>query len=356
MLDVIGSGFNTAYIYDRLGRTRLLPLPRAQKIEWGRALSDVSTTTVEIAAQDCTPKLDQVHAFGCSVVVFRQSGSGPAKRVWEGPVRKIKSKPRGGLTIEATDVIGLTDRRRIRAARLLAGTPVRDELVWTITQAFTPDDPNVLAHVQVTGTAGDLIDRDVAVGSGMHLADLGTLTNAGGRYTALGRRIILFTAYDNLGRTKSLRPEDHLTDDVEIIEDGDDLMTSAWARDDSGNVGEYDVDVDGVDDYYGRVDGLLSSGSDEEGVASLTNRAEFAVRSNYPARQIITVPDGAALQCDAPFPIETLVPGTLIPVVTSTATGRRISATMMLAQVKVTQDANSNEKVGITLVPVPSGV
>lgn len=352
-IPTLGAGFNSAVIYDRLGRGRLLPIDRAKSIEWGRALCDFSTAAVTIAGQHCTPRLDEVHTWAHSLVVFRGTDDGPAKRVWEGPIQKIESD-RGDLKIAATDVAGWTQVRPIETTRLLTST-VRDEMVWTIQQAFLDDDPNVLAYLQTTGTLGGTVDRDIQIGAGYHSADLESLVQAGGRWTVIGRRIIVWCD-EYLGRLRTLRPEDHLTSDVKVIEDGRALLTSALVRDDTGNVVTYEVAVGGVDPFYGKVGGILSSGQDEESTASLTNRAEFAVQSRYPARQTLVVPDGSTLICDSPFPIEALVPGTLIPVVTTTATGRTIRATMMLAAVNVTQGADGAEKVGITVTPVPSGV
>lgn len=355
-MPVLGSGHSTAYVYDRQGQTRLLTLPRASSITYGRALSQVSTASVTIEAQNCTPELDKVHAWAHNLVIYRNDGQGGnGRRVWEGPIKLIPAS-RNQLRVEAVDVIGHGQRRLIRAARKLLGSPARTELAWSVEQMFTPDDPNVLPFLQITGTVGPNIDRDVARYSAFHSDDLGTITGGGGAFTVLGRRIILFSDTDTLGRTETLVPEDHLESEVEVVEDGDALFTWAAARDDNGTTGVYGITPDGVDPYYGRVDGLVSSGPGASTAAALTARAQTAVRRAYPARQIIRVPDGAQLRCDAPFPLEALVPGTLVPVVTTTATGRTIRASMILSAVSVTQTPGGDEAVTMTLIPMPSEV
>lgn len=356
MVRELGSGFSTAYIYDRQGQTRLLSLPRASAISYGRSLSQVSVASVTIEAQHCTPALDQVHAWAHSLVIYRNDGQGGnGRRVWEGPIRVIPTNA-NQLIIQATDVLGHGQRRVIRTGRRLEASPARTELSWSVTQMFTPDDPNVLAFVELTGTAGPNVSRDVAPYSGYHADDLGTLTGGGGAFTVLGRRILLFSDTDTLGRTETLRPEDHLEAQVDVVEDGDALLTWGAARDDNGVTGIYATGADGVDPYYGRVDGLVGSGTGNSTPAALETRARTAVRRAYPTRQIIQVPDGAQVRCNAPFPLEVLVPGTMVPVVTTTATGRTIRASMMLSTVNVSQTPGGDEAVTVTLVPIPSEV
>lgn len=356
MSKVLGSGTSTAYIYDRHGQTRLLPLPRASAISYGRALSQVSTASVTVEAPHCTRALDQVHTWAHSVVIYRNDGQGGnGVRVWEGPCRSISANSER-LTIQATDVLGHSQRRVIRTARHSGSSPVRTELAWTVGQMFSPDDPNVLPYLQVTGTPGPGMSRDVASFSGYHADDLSTITGAGGAFTVLGRRIILFSDTDTLGRTRKLTPEDHLEAEVEIVEDGDSLLTWGAARDDNGTTGIYATGANGVDPYYGRVDGLVGSGTGNSTRAALESRATRAVRRAYPARQVIQVPDGAQMRCTAPFPLETLVPGVLVPVVTTTATGRTLRASMLLSAVNVSQTPGGDESVTVTLIPVPSEV
>jgi hypothetical protein len=338
--DTLGDGENRAYVYDRRGETELAELP-GSSIEWNRGLCEVSRASVVVPPARCRPELNKVRSMAHSVVIFRNGD-----RVWEGSIRKRRDT-KAGLVLDASDVIGLMERRPVRTARLVTSSPVVTEMLWTITQGMTRDDPNVLANVQVLGGVdlGATIDRDVQPGAAYHAADLGSLTSAGGRYTALGRSIILWPASSSIGSTVDLSPENHLLADVEVIDDGDMLATEVTARSDDGILATAFV----TDAFYGNIGMLVPAGTAQElGVAAVAAQTLAQV---YPAPLTIQVPQDAALRCDAPFPMHRLVPGVLVPIQTVTATARTVSGTMVLTGVKVIQAAGSDETVGVTLAP-----
>lgn len=342
----LGNGENRAYIYDRLGTTRLLELVTT-RVEWPRELCAVSKATVVVGASRCGPDHDRISTWAHTLVIFRDG-----QRAWEGPIRRRLDGP-NGLTLTASDVLGWTERRPMRQARQVGGSPVVNELDWTVRHAFAEDDPNVLAHLSQPGfpLAGGGVDRDVQAGAAYCSAELGNLVGAGGRYTALGRSILLWDHAYQLGRTATLVPERHLLTDVNVIEDGDLLGESVWARDDQGNQAYVDSGI-GVDPYYGRVTLLVSTGSS----TSAAGYAQTVRAQSYPAPVTVDVPSGAALSCDAPFPMEHLVPGVVVPLETTTATGKQVSATFALNSVKVVQEAGRDETVGVTLAPLSTAV
>lgn len=348
MDEVLGQGTNQASIYTRDGRTRLLDLP-ASSIEWPRTLCEVSRATVSVAAADITGNLGRIAPWAHTLVVHRNE-----ERVWEGPVRKV-SQVRTGLTLAASDVAGWMERRRIRQRRRSTGSPVITEMEWTIEEAFAPDDPHVTMYARTLGgiDLGATVERDVAPSSAYHSDDLASLVSAGGRWTTLGRSIIIWPETFNIGSTRTLLPENHLTADVEVAEDGDDLATAVATRNDDGVMGY--AGAVGVDSFYGLVDTLASVPGHAK-PAALTARAESLYRRSYPGRVIIDMPTDTALRPDAPFPMRNLVPGMLVPVQTTTATSRKVRATMMLTGVKVTQQAKAAEQVSITLVPPSEAV
>jgi len=347
----LGCGINSAAIYDRNGEQELLPLPNASVVSWGRRLNDISAGAVTIKADDCTPELDNIHASAHSLVVHRRTGPDAGKRVWEGTIRR-KRDLRNALVIEAKDVLGLTEKRMIRTSRKLQDVVVNDELLWSVQRAFALDDPNVLTFVQSLGPAGDLVDRDVAAWGAKHSEDISNLAGIGGRYTVIGRSIVLFADSHTLGRTPVLSPENHLLADVEIIEDGDLLLTAVTSRDDNNRRGS----VGGVDPFYGLVEDVVSPGPGKHSQAALIRYAQRVLDQSYPAPVQLDIPDGATLRQDAPFPIELLVPGIMVPVETTTATGRTLQMTAVLASLDVTQTGNADEVVTITLVPISQAV
>lgn len=344
--DVIGAGENRAYIATRDGRTMLLEVPLTS-IEWSRSLCAISRATLNVAPAKCTPDLGRVHPWAHSIVVFRNE-----ERVWEGPLRK-RLDSRTGLTMTASDVLGWTERRPIYATREVTGVSVRDEAATIINAAFLPDDPYVLAHVQVLGgvptvTGDSALTYAEKYGSQV-LADLAA---SGARWTVLGRSILLWDEAYSIGSLLDLSPEDHLLDDVDVTEDGDLLATDVIARNDDGVIARVIQDAGGdpADDFYGAVQQIVSSSAVLP--AGVTRTAAQTLNRAYPTPISINVPDNAALRCDAPFPIEALVPGMLVPVSTTTATAREVRGTFMLTGLTVKQNAGSPEQVTITLAPV----
>lgn len=342
-LEVLGSEDNRAYIYDRLGQAELLELP-AESVEYNRALCEVSRSTIVVAPSKCTPGLSEIHPWAHSLVIQRAG-----RRVWEGPVRKV-THGRAGMTILGSDVAGWMERRLIRTARALTGT-VMGELAWTVAQAFAPDNPNVTQFVQSLAAGGGSILRDVKIGADYHHDDLGSIVSAGGRWTTLGRAILLWHEAHTTGRTHTLVPEDHLLAEVEVVEDGDNLGTLVLARDDNGAR----ASVGATDSYYGLVElGVSVQGTSD--VPTLTRNATANRNQAYPAPLSIEVPGDAQVACDAPFPLHQLVPGVQVPVETTTATALKLRGSFILDGVKVTQSAGADEKVGITLAPLSRAV
>lgn len=351
MSDTLGCGQNIAVITDRRGEQELLKLPKASTLGWGRTLNDISTGTLTVSADRCTPALDRIHPWAHQLAIYRRVGDGPGQRVWEGPIRRRRDT-RDGLVLEARDVLGWAERRAIRTARKLHGSPLRTELEWSVAQAFAADDPNVTTYVQALGVVGPNIDRDIASWSAKHAEDITNLAGLGGRFTVVGRSVLLFTDAHTLGRTPVLTPENHLIADVEVIEDGDLLLTAVTSRDDNNRR----ATAGGVDSYYGLVEDVVSPGSGKHRLVALQRYAEHLRDQSYPTPVQLDIPEGATLRSDAPFPIELLVPGTMMPVETTTATGRRVKMTAVLSSVNVTQTGAADETVTITVVPVSQAV
>jgi hypothetical protein len=343
-----GSHRNTAFVYDRRGERRLFQL-QVGSIEWGRSLCEISRASVTIPAARCTPALDAIAPWGHSLVVYRGN-----RRVWEGPITR-RGDTRDGLTLAAADVLGWLERRPIRSARRAGSTSVRAEIQGLIGQGFGTDDPNVIAHVQTPYAAemgpGPTTARDVAPFTGYYADELANLVAAGGRYTVLGRSILIWHEDGNLGVLPTLVPERHLVADVEVVQDGYELATEVVARNDNGgyaiNAG---ADGDRVDPFYGHVGQLVPVTGPQQAVTLRRVAASAYARAN-PNPITIDVPGDAAVRADAPFPVEALVPGMAWPVTTTTATGRTVTGDFILSSVKVTETGGAPEQVAVTLAP-----
>jgi hypothetical protein len=349
MTATLGAGDNIAVIYDRRGESQLLPALPAASITWERTLSDISRPSVTVAPARCTPQMQDISSWAHSLVIFRDG-----QRMHEGPVRTVTHND-AGLTITSSDVVGWTEVRAVRAVRTGTNVKVRDELAWNLDTAFSRDDPNVLDYVRLLGAATTTTDRDLSA-TGAYAEDLATLVSAGGRYTALGRSIMLWDEAATIGRLATLVPEQHLSAGVTITDDGDQLITGALITDDNGGSAYYPTNGSELDPFYGLVERPISAGEGTHTLTALQGIGRAAKNVGYPTPLIIDMPSGVALQCDAPFPIEDLVPGVLVPVETTTATAKQVSATMVLSNVTVTQQAGADEKVTVTLVPVSQAV
>lgn len=356
---VLGQGVNTAAIYTRDGRSELLPLEGITGLEWGRvenAYSEAAVTVLAGRARGCYRDLGKVHTWAHSLVIFRDTGAGAPERVWEGPIT-TKVSTASQVTLTARDVSAWTTRRRIRNKRV-GGVVlywVTGEAQLTLDRAFATDDPNVLAHVQVflppNRDDEPTLTRDVKVNSGYAYDDLGNLVGEGLRWTVLGRSFLLHPDNVTLGTTATLIPEEHTTAEVALTESGDDLATRVTAANEkvSGTAVATGLTAGGVSPFYGLHD-MLTEHLDRTHEASLTRVATRAVRRAYPAPQLLTIPDGSALDPAAPLPMSHLVPGRLIPVA-SEAFPDPVNAVFSLTGVKVKQEP-AGETVTIDLIPV----
>lgn len=345
-MPTLGDGTSVGFIYARGGESLLLPLTGVETLEWGRSRNAISkataTITVPAATADCVRALGRLEPWAHELVIFRNG-----RRVWEGPVRDIQFTPTD-VTIDAGDVWSWAKRRRIHSARDTTGSPllISEEGRNTVVQAYAHGDPNVLPHLDVrTGPGEVTLARKLAANSGYYDADMDALTKQGLNFTVLNRAIILWPDPVLLGRTETLIPEQHTTAPVTVIVSGDDLATEATAVGDNGMA----ATADAGDTYYSPVERLITATGTVD-ATGLYGVAAAAVAELYPAPVKLVVPQDAALMCDAPFPLEVLVPGVLVPV-RSEATPRKVQAVMVLQDVKVTQTPDG-EQVKITLAPV----
>lgn len=351
----LGTGVNVAEIYERGGERRLFTVPGLAQIDWTRTLDGISKATIQCTpaaaakqgldwrSPGCGGLLANVHPWAHELVVYRDG-----ERVWEGPVRR-PSQNRSGVTIAASDVLGWTERRVVSSARS-GEVEVLAEAQDILTAAFS-EDPNVLAYVTalepIGGTADPLVTTvDTKAAAGYYSAALQTLANAGLYYTVVGRRVVLWADPTLiLGTTPILNPARHLVGDIETAREGDELATQVWAVNDQSEYSNFG----GSSGFYGKVERILTAAG-IAGSTALFGAASAWLPFHTPAPESLTIPDGSTLHCDAPFPIEVLVPGVLTPVKVHDLCWP-VEQTMMLTGLKVSQD-DDGEKVGVTYAPI----
>ncbi|MCL1900239.1 MAG: hypothetical protein FWG11_07005, partial [Promicromonosporaceae bacterium] len=369
---VLGTGTSRAFIYDQRGEQRILELSNVSSLSWSRRINEVSDASVIVDVpgggerEECCGDLGNIHVWHHSLVIFREVDGTP-QRVWEGPIRRLGYRP-GQVTIDARDVSGWLEHRRRHTYRDVASSPVTTEMMLSLQRAFTSpvvtspaetSDPNVLPWVINYGTLtepvsmGPAVSRDVLPNEAFYIDDLNSFVDMGGRWTVLGRSIIVFHDGIALGRTNTLLPSRDLQAEIEIVEDGDSLTTYGVARDDTGAAQAYygPTGHTPIDAYYGLLDSVVSLGGGDTGAsrAALIAAATAVWNQNYPAPILLNIPQDSTLSCDAPFPMQHLVCGTIVPI-ESTETCRDVSATMILSGVQVEQTAEG-EQVAISLIP-----
>lgn len=351
-----GQGTNVASAWSRGGSRRIGGITAASQVSYGRALDGISTCeiTVPVANADrkCRNLLENIHAWGHEIVMHRDG-----ERAWEGPITRIVEK-RGEIKITARDVLGYTLRRvtRGRNTAVLPGMPVCyvvDEIEFDVLAAFSEDDPNVLDHLTLLDAgAGPATQREVGPYTAYYADTIDSLSNSGGNYTVVGRRILVWSDDASPGRLKTLLPETHLTSDIEVSEEGMAGSTRVIATSDESAFGA--STANGVDSFYGVVEtlvnipGLITQGAAPGSTAFIT--AADSIRSQtFPMPQMLNIPEGSTLSGEAPYTLAQLVPGVTIPV--SHRSGlRKIDGDFILTAMQVVQDA-SGEQVQISVTP-----
>lgn len=334
----LGSGTSQAVVYARDGLDRLLPLPTGSALDYNRVRNGISEANITLLAGDdlLWEGLKKVHTWTHELVMFRDG-----QRVWEGPIRRI-SRGRDSVVIQASDVLGWTQRRKVTTDRVITTlSSVVTEADLDLDRAFAGNDPNVLAHVLARVHADvSTITRDVKANSGYYYDDLTNLASQGLQFTVLGRRIILAAVEDVLGVTEPLVLERDTSVVPVVVEDGDSLATRATATGDDDTSGTYT----GSTSYYGLLDLIVPA----EGVTdttALTGVARRAQQANFPAPQRVVIDGDAALDPTAPVTLADLVPGVHVPV---TSLDQGVTTTMVLESVKVSE-GSGGETVTVTL-------
>jgi hypothetical protein len=363
--EILGTGHNTAAIFSRDGRDRLLPLGGVStndqtegisELQWDRRHSDFSAGFIQLTGTPAglrDSQLRQIHAWAHSLVMFRDG-----RRCWEGPITDIDETAEG-LRFDAVDVSGWTNRRAIRRKRKTKKkqtVSVIDEMSLDVRRAFFPDNPNVTSHLQVFHDTDEAhTARDVAAYSGYYGDDLKTLCEDGGNFTTIGRSIVIWPDQHVLGKLRSLDADAYIIGTLHVREVGGTLWTLTTAINQKGktatrralNTSDTDGDVNGggVSKFYG----LHHRRFDAPGTktrAALASRARRQENRHYPVQTVITVDDNAQLSPKTPLGIEQLVAGITVPVSTRLR-GDLLRQTLILESVTVNQKAEG-ETVGVT--------
>jgi hypothetical protein len=328
-------------VMDREGRAQQGELANAAAATWERVLDDTSEATVTVPYQgpECCELLAAANPWCNEVALYRDG-----LLVWQGPIEVI-DYGRETTTITARDVTAWLAHRVIKTLIDYSAAGAGPADLVTIAEALVrhglgQDDPAVEQYL-LTRLSGVTGERRYDVNSSTVYDELAELARTGVDFTALGRRIILAGEMP-LARLAQLG-DDHFAGELRVIKDGRQAATAATV------VGK------GVTGTAGGVGpcGLLETLANEQEIldtASARAEAEAIIKAGTnPIR--LQVPDGSALVPEAPVGINELIPGVIIPVI-STETCFDLATDLRLKRLQVSFDPDSGERVAVSLVPV----
>jgi hypothetical protein len=194
-------------------------------LEWSRIVNDISEASLTVDTLRCGCEwLADVRAARHELVIFRQIGTDPPERVWEGPIVRVTYRA-GFVEIEARDVLWWLTRRSHRGRFTDDGQNAVEEAATAIKSAFTYDNPNVTSFLRVNARGGEDVTIAVNRHEGTYYDTLSDLVDAGVFHTALGRSIMVWDQHTPPGRTPMLRSPGDLNADIAVVEEGATLAT-----------------------------------------------------------------------------------------------------------------------------------
>jgi hypothetical protein len=361
----LGCGTHRIDIFRRGGTIRVGEVRNLSYVDWGRVRDDISTAKVVVSDWDidCGNLLSVLEPWAYEMVVFRDN-SYSVDRVWEGPITLLTYET-DKVTIEAGDVMRYAYRRIIKQAMndTADGDTVTNRAQRIIQNAFAPDDPNVLAYLQVLARDDDAREyRSTPAYSRTAFEEVDDMAaNAGLDYTVVGRAILLWGTKHRIGTLPEFKDKDLGSPPIVSVY-GMNFANRYAVSDGNGVWGEATrLDENGEDPIYGLVEMLSSTwASDsapdsgtytEQGLETMRESfagfSERSISTRYPPPVVVRVPDNTSLNPGTTISIQQLVPGVALPL-RSTGTLRKVVATQKLDSVKVVEQ-NGSETITITL-------
>lgn len=363
----LGCGTHRVYVYQRGGKVRVGEVTQLSYVDWERMRDDISTARVAVSgwALDCGNLLAKLQCWAYELVIYRDNGYS-VERVWEGPITLLKYEV-DKVTISAKDVMAYAYRRIIKQEMNDGGKGNGDTVTSRATRVlqnvFAPDDPNVLAYMNVTSLSDDAKEyRSLPAFSRTAYEEVDDMAaNAGLDYTTVGRSILLWGTKHRIGTLPEFRDEDLGAPPI-VSEYGMSFANFYSVSDGNGIHGDASrLDEFGEDPTYGLVEMLSStwaSDSEEEegtytqeGIATIIKSfegyAERSIADRYPPPVVVRIPDNTTLNPGTVLSIQELVPGVAVPL-RSTGTLRPVVGTQKLDSVKVVEEGGA-ETISITL-------
>lgn len=366
----LGCGTHRVFIYRRGGTTRVGEIRNISHVDWSRVRDDMSTAQIVVSGWDidCGNLLAKLQCWAYEVVIFRDNGFG-VDRVWEGPITLLTYEV-DKVTIDAKDIFAYPYRRIIKQDMNdnVNGDTVTSRAARILQNVMAPDDPNVLAYLQVLSSSDDAMEyRSLPQYSKTAYEEIDDMAaNAGLDYTVVGRTILLWGTKHHIGKLPEFRDKDLGSPPI-VSEYGMSMANRYVVTDGNGVWGEATRNLDpvsGNDPVYGLVEMVSSSWSSTDDTTDTTgldptqlaktqqsyaDSAETSISDRYPSPVVVRVPDSTSLNPEAVVSINQLVPGVSIPL-RSTGTLRAVYATQKLDSIKVTEE-NGRETITVSMSP-----
>ena len=303
------------------------------EVQYNRVLDDNSTArvTIGVSGPDCCAELGSVRTWAQTLNIYRGGAF-----MWSGPITNIDYSF-NEVTVEATDIIGLLDRRVPHQNFTFTGTDIADIAAALIEDGLAPDDPG--HTVTIIGPSGVTGGRAYSTGIGQTADHLRDLADAGIDFTAVGNNIVILPE-DHCDVVGRLADED-LPDGLTVSEDGAALATR-WVvagSEPSGAVGT----AGGVDAYYGLLERYVEQTSitDQPSAQAV---AEAKLRASAQSPVFIDT-QNVTLSPTANVNVADLVPGWCVDI-TSDSTCRTVTQRLKITGLQVTEDGGDGDTPG----------
>jgi hypothetical protein len=301
-------------------------------VSYNRVINDASTAQVVIGVSgaSCCAELARVRTWRHHLSIFRGD-----QFMWDGPITGVDWSF-DSVTVNATDIIGLLDRRVPHQDFTFTGTDLTEIARQLIEDGFAPDDPG--HTVTVIGAAGVLGGREYDRNIGQTADHLRDLADTGIDFTAVGNNIVLLP--DNHCEVVGRLSDEDLPEGVTVTEDGAALATR-WivaGSDESGAVGT----AGGSDAYYG----LLEVYTEQTSITDQASADAAAVSRLAVSSASVTIDtQNVTLSPTANVDVLSLVPGWCL-VITTSATCRDISQRLKITGLQVSEDGGNGDTPG----------
>jgi hypothetical protein len=302
-------------------------------VEYTRVLNDASTArvTIGVTGPGCCDQLSNIRSWRHRLNIYRGD-----EFMWSGLITSI-DWTFDRVVIDATDIIGLLDRRVPHKNFSFTGTDITEIARQLVEDGLAPDDPG--HTVTVIGSAGVAGGRAYSKDIGQTADHLRDLSDTGLDFVAVGNNIVILPDdfCDVVGR---LSDED-MPDGLTVTEDGAALATR-WVvagSEASGAVGT----AGGTDSYYG----LLEQYAEQTTIttqAAADAAAAARLRSSKSTPTVINTKN-ITLAPTANVDLLQLVPGWCLDI-TTRITCRDITQRLKISGLQISEDGGSGNSPG----------